>query len=81
LDIVKSHPFQQMAETQYKYVATYGELGDNKKAREHWDKCLELEREWSTSRLVEILRLWNFEESYIELYMQGVAKAGFLLES
>jgi adenylate cyclase len=81
LDIVKSHPFQQIAETQYKYVATYGELGDNKKAREHWDKCLELEPEWSTARLVEILRLWNFEESYVELYMQGVAKAGFLLES
>jgi tetratricopeptide (TPR) repeat protein len=81
LDIVKSHPFQQMAETQYKYVAVYGQLGDNRKAREHWDKCTELEPNWSAVRMVEILRLWNFEESYIEDYMQGIGKAGIALQN
>ncbi|NWG72863.1 MAG: adenylate/guanylate cyclase domain-containing protein [Parvularculaceae bacterium] len=80
VDIVKSHPFQQMAETQYKYVAAYGQLGDRRKAREHWEKCIELESTWSAASIVEILRLWNFEESYIEGYMQGIAKAGFLVE-
>ena len=66
-----------MAETQYKYVAAYGQLGDGRKAREHWDRCAELEPNWSSMRVVEILRLWNFEESYIEAYMLGIVKAGF----
>ena len=78
LDIVKSHPFQQMAETQYKYVAVYGQLGNKRKAREHWHKCKELELNWSAARMVEILTLWNFEESYIDDYMQGISKAGFV---
>jgi len=80
LDIVKSHPFQQMAETQFKYVAVYGQLGNNKKAHEHWDKCKELEANWSAARMVEILTLWNFEESYIDHYMQGISKAGVVPE-
>jgi TolB-like protein len=78
-DVVKSHPFQHMAETQFKYVAAYGQLGDRGRAREHWDRCAELEPNWSSMRVVEMLRLWNFEESYIEGYMQGIAKAGFPL--
>ena len=78
--MVKSHPFQHMAETQYKYVAAYGQLADRRKAREHWDKCIDLESSWSAAKIVEILRLWNFEESYVEGYMQGIAKAGFPLE-
>jgi len=76
LDIVKSHPFQQMAETQFKYVAVYGQLGENIKAQQHWDICKALEPDWSAARMVEILELWNFEQSYIEAYMEGVGKAG-----
>jgi adenylate cyclase len=75
-DIVVSHPFQPMAETQFKYVAAYGQLGDRQKALEHWDKCKELEPNWSAARVSDILKLWNFNDLYIEHYMEGIAKAG-----
>ena len=28
-------------------------------------------------RVAEILRLWNFQESFVEHYMEGIRKAGY----
>ena len=50
LEVLKLHPVQGLVETQNKYTAVYAELGDLDKAREHWEKCIEIDPEWSAQK-------------------------------
>ncbi len=77
LEILKLHPFQRIVETQQKYVAIYAELGNLGKAREHWNKCLELDAAFSVETQANRQRLWNFQEAFIQRYSQSIAKAGY----
>jgi tetratricopeptide (TPR) repeat protein len=77
LEIMKLHPTQDIVENQQKYVAVYAELGDIESAKKHWNKCVELNPNWSANRLAEIGRLWNFPKDYWARYMQSIAKAGY----
>jgi adenylate cyclase len=77
IDIIRSHPGQTMCETQFKYVAAYGQLGEPKKAKEHWNNCVRSVPDFSAERIAEILRVWNFQEPFIEHYMEGIRKAGY----
>jgi adenylate cyclase len=77
LEMVRGHPGQTMCETQFKYVAVYGQLGEPEKAKEHWNNCVRSVPDFSAERLAEILRVWNFQEPFIEHYMEGIRKAGY----
>jgi tetratricopeptide (TPR) repeat protein len=78
LRMVKQHRGQGEVETQQMYVAVYAELGDLDKAREHWEKCRQLDPEWSADKLAQqILALWSFEPTFSARYLQSFAKAGY----
>jgi TolB-like protein/class 3 adenylate cyclase/Tfp pilus assembly protein PilF len=78
LRMVKQHRGQGEVETQQMYVAVYAELGDLDKAREHWEKCRQLDPEWSADKLAQqILALWSFEPTFSARYLQSLAKAGY----
>lgn len=77
LEMAFGHPVPGLCETQYKFVAAYGQLGEPEKARPHWKSCEEAERDWSADFIARILRLWNFQEPFIEHYMEGIEKAGY----
>lgn len=77
LEMARGHPGQTMCETQFKYVAAYGQLGEPEKAKEHWNNCAASVPNFSAERVAEILRIWNFQEPFIEHYMEGIRKAGF----
>ena len=79
--MVKGHPAQGLAETQLKYVMAYGQMGNVELALEHWEKCLELEPDWSAQRMIDIFHLWNFPEEQIAKFMEGVYKAGIEVPS
>ena len=66
-----------MCETQFKYVAAYGQLGEPEKAKEHWDNCVKSIPDFSAERVAAIMRIWNFQEPFIERYMDGFRKAGY----
>jgi tetratricopeptide (TPR) repeat protein len=76
LEMLKLHPNQGIVENQQKYVAVYAELGDLENAKIHWNKCLELDPEWSASKLNRLASQWNFEKPFWQRYMQSFAKAG-----
>ncbi len=77
LDIVVVHPALALCETQWKFVASYGQLGQPEKAKEHWAKCEALVPNMSADWIADVLRIWGFQEPFIEHYMQGIAKAGY----
>jgi TolB-like protein len=77
LEAVRGHPGQMMCETQFKYVAAYGQLGEPEKAKEHWDKCASAVPDMSADWVAGILRIWNFEENFTRRYMDGINKAGY----
>lgn len=77
VDIIQFHQAQNLVETQQKYVAVYAELGNIDKAREHWNKCVELDPKWPIERMQEILILWNFPKDFAQRYLQSFAKAGY----
>jgi adenylate cyclase len=77
LDVVLTHPEQGILHTEWKYVAAYAELGDITKAREHFDKCLQLDPKWSADEMMRQLRLWNFPDEFVERYLESYAKAGY----
>jgi len=77
LEDARSHPGQAMCETQWKYVSTYGQLGEPQKAKRHWDKCAESVPDFSADWVAKMLRIWNFPEPFIQQYMEGFRKAGF----
>ena len=77
LEMVRGHPGQTMCETQFKYVAVYGQLGEPEKAKEHWNNCATSVPGFSAERIAEIMRVWNFQEPFIEQYMEGIRKAGY----
>lgn len=79
IDVIRQHPTQSLCETQLKYVAVYGQLGDRAKAKEHFDHCAGTTPGFSADFAQDILRLWNFEESFISKFMEGFAKAGYPL--
>jgi TolB-like protein/tetratricopeptide (TPR) repeat protein len=78
LENARAHPVQSLCETQWKYVAAYGQLGEPQKAKQHWDKCVAVVPDFSADWVAKMLRIWNFQESFIQQYMEGVRKAGFL---
>jgi adenylate cyclase len=77
LEILLWHPSTALCETQYKFVAAYGQLLQPEKARPHWENCKATNPDMSTDFVADILRLWNFQESFIEHYMEGFEKAGY----
>ncbi|KPK33799.1 MAG: hypothetical protein AMJ66_04815, partial [Betaproteobacteria bacterium SG8_40] len=77
LEMAFGHPIPGLCETQYKFVAVYGQLNEPEKAKPHWTKCEELNTDWSADSVAEILRLWNFQEPFIRHYMDGIEKAGY----
>jgi adenylate cyclase len=77
LEAVQGHPNQEMVETQQKYIPVYVELGNIDKAREHWNKCVELDPKWSIERMKEILVLWNFPKDFSQRYLESFSKAGY----
>jgi hypothetical protein len=80
IEMVQQHPVQSLCETQMKYVAAYGQLGDQARAKEHFDQCVETTPGFSADFMAGILRLWNFQESYINSMIDGYAKAGYRLK-
>jgi adenylate cyclase len=76
LDILFGHPTMAVCETQWKFVAAYGQLGQPEKAKKHWDRCMALVPGLSTDFIANVLRLWNFQEPFIQHYMEGFRKAG-----
>ena len=77
IEVIRQHPLQSLCETQLKYVAAYGQLGEQQKAREYFEQCKASVPEFSADFAAGIFRLWNFEESYIRLIIEGFAKAGY----
>jgi tetratricopeptide (TPR) repeat protein len=68
---------QTLCETQWKYVAAYGQLGEPQDAKEHWERCVAAVPHFSPDRMANLLRIWNFHEPFITHYMEGIAKAGY----
>jgi len=79
VDVIRQHPTQSLCETQLKYVAVYGQLGDRAKAKEHFDHCAGTTPGFSADFAQGIFKLWNFEEAFIRKFMEGFAKAGYPL--
>jgi tetratricopeptide (TPR) repeat protein len=79
IEVIRQHPIRGLLETQFKYVAAYGQLGDIDKAREHWNKCLELDSNWSVAMAIDMHKLWNSDEAVTPQVLEGFAKAGFVL--
>jgi len=77
LDIALGHPSTALCETQYKFVAAYGQLSQPEKAKPYWKNCQAMVPDMSADWVANVLRLWNFQESFIEHYMQGFEKAGY----
>jgi hypothetical protein len=81
LEVIRQHPFQNLTETKWKYVAAYGELGELDKARKWWQLCVAEEPLVSSDWVRRTLRLWNFPEPFLSQYMEGFVKAGYPLQS
>ena len=77
LEIVLWHPSTALCETQYKFVAAYGQLDQPENAIRHWENCKATNPEMSADFVADILRLWNFQEPFITHYMEGFEKAGY----
>lgn len=76
IEVVRQHPTQSLCETQMKYVAAYGQLGDLVRAKEHFDQCAVTTPGFSADFMARILRIWNFPEPYIITMIDGYVKAG-----
>jgi adenylate cyclase len=76
LEIVLWHPGTALCETQFKFVAAYGQLNQPEQAEPHWENCKATNPDMSADFVANILRLWNFQEPFIEHYMEGFEKAG-----
>jgi tetratricopeptide (TPR) repeat protein len=77
LGVLADHPGQMLCQTQFKYVAAYGQLGRPQEAKSYWDRCAATVAGFSPGRVAELLRVWNLPESFIAHYMEGIAKAGY----
>jgi tetratricopeptide (TPR) repeat protein len=77
LEILKEHPTPGLVETQLKYVTVYTELGDLDKAREYWQKCVDLDPEWSPKKLAQMMEIWHFDSPVRARLEETVAKAGY----
>ncbi len=77
LEICRQHAYQELTETQFKYIPCYGQLGQPEKAREYFERCQSAEPEFSADWVGDVLRTWNFQEPVIEHYLEGFAKAGY----
>jgi TolB-like protein len=77
LEIIRQHPFQDLTETRWKYIAAYGELGEIDEAREWWRLSVAGEPQFSTDWVRRTLRRWNFPEPFLSRYMDGFVKAGY----
>jgi tetratricopeptide (TPR) repeat protein len=77
LEMVKQHRAQGELETQQMYVPVYAELGNLDKAREHWEKCRQLDPSWSADKAAQFYTIWNFDPAVRSRYLQSIAKAGY----
>lgn len=78
VDIIVGHPNQNQTETIVKYVMAYGAMGDSERALEYWQRCLEMEPDFSAPNWENILKIWNFREQDIASLMEGIYAAGIL---
>jgi adenylate cyclase len=67
---------QDLEWTQMKFIATYIELGDSKKAHEHVQKALSISPRFSVQRAIQAMQLWNFPEPVIQKYAKDLETAG-----
>ncbi len=77
LEMVRAHPGQAWCETQWKYVAAYGQLGQPESAKEHWNSCVETIPGFSADLLAEMQRIWGFRDPFLADYMEAIRKAGY----
>jgi adenylate cyclase len=77
LEAAIGHNTQALCETQWKYVAAYGQLQQPDKAKQHWDNCVATVHGFSADWVAQQMRIWNFQESFIQKYMEGIQKAGY----
>jgi TolB-like protein/tetratricopeptide (TPR) repeat protein len=77
LEACRQHAYQDLTETQFKYIPCYGQLGQPDKARPYFERCRAAEPEFSADWVGNVLRTWNFEEPVIAHYLDGFAKAGY----
>ncbi len=54
------------------FVAAYGQLGEFDKAQYFWERCHDLDPDWSVRSPLEIWTLWNFRDEDIDKLMDGI---------
>ena len=59
IDVLKFHSNPGIVENLQKYTAAYAELGDLQRARDYWQKCVEVDPEWSADKLNGLGELWS----------------------
>lgn len=78
VEVLKLHPIPGVVENLQKFTAAYAELGDLQRARDYWQKCLEIDPEWSADKLNELGgERWSIDKAFWTRYMQSIAKAGY----
>ena len=77
IEVLKLHSNPGILENLHKFTAAYGELGNLQRAREFWEKCLEIDPAWSADKLNWLGQLWSFDKAFWARYMQSIAKAGY----
>jgi adenylate cyclase len=78
LEVLKQHPNPGIVENLQKYTAVYAELGDLDRAREYWERCKQIDPEWSADKYHWLVRdVWSFDPVFVSRYMQSIAKAGY----
>jgi tetratricopeptide (TPR) repeat protein len=77
VDVLKQHPNPGIVENLQKYTAAYPDLGEMGRAREYWEKCKQVDPEWSADKLNRLGDLWSFDKAVWTRYMQSIEKAGY----
>jgi adenylate cyclase len=78
LEVLKQHPNPGIVENLQKYTAVYAELGELDRAREYWEKCRQIDPEWSADKYHWLARdVWSFDPAFVSRYMRSIAKAGY----
>ena len=67
-------PAQDHPITAMQFVAAYGQLGEFDKAQYFWERCHDLDPDWSVRSPLEIWTLWNFRDEDIDKLMDGIFK-------
>ena len=76
LAIIRQHPAQETWETQYKYLISYGQLGDLAAVADAHEKLTAINADWTVEEWSEVARIWNIPEVEIAKIADGLRKAG-----